>query len=99
METYLVSNFKYRQAITRLKVSSHDLMIEMGRHGLNRREIEDRLCPFCNSVETEIHFLVSCPLYSNARQIFYRDIELDAGVINNASPDAILYESEAATPP
>ena len=84
MESYLykVSNYKYRQAITRLRISSHDLMIEKGRHILI--DNKDRLCPICkdkNAIEDEIHFIVSCPLYSQERDTFYSGIELDRNII------------------
>ena len=42
-------------------------MIEKGRHmGLDRW---DRFCPFCTfQVDTEYHFLMSCPMYENLRE-------------------------------
>ena len=92
MESYLdkVSNFKYRQAISRLRVSSHDLMVEKGRQHLNKLVFEERLCPNCKSIEDEIHFLVCCPLYSIERKKFYEDIELDEDVINNVNPTTLI---------
>ena len=93
MESYLykVSNYKYRQAITRLRISSHDLMIEKGRHILI--DNKDRLCPICrniNTIEDEIHFLVSFPLNSEERDTFYREIELDRNIIDAVSPVEIF---------
>ena len=53
--------------MTKFRLSNHSLMIEIGRH----KEIpkERRFCPFCpNSVETEIHFLLLCPVYDLLRR-------------------------------
>ena len=48
-ETYLdgVKNISERTALTKLRLSNHDLLIEKGRHqGLSKH---DRLCPFCEN--------------------------------------------------
>ena len=93
MEAYLekISNFKYRRAITKLRVSSHDLMIEKGRHHTSKLDIEKRLCSNCGKIEDEIHFLVSCPLYSKERTEFYEKINLNNDVIKNMNPTTIFY--------
>ena len=42
-------------------------MIETGRYNKTPKEL--RLCPLClKTVETEIHFLVECPVYTNLRE-------------------------------
>ena len=93
MEAYLhkVSNFKYRQAITKLRTSSHDLMIERGRHCLKKMSIEERVCPNCNQIEDEMHFLISCSLYSNERNTMYKDIEIDKNIIDRADSVEIFH--------
>ena len=61
---------KYRKAFTKLRVSSHRLNIEVGRHqGLPR---ENRICLYCcnhniNVIEDEYHFVVKCSLYNYLR--------------------------------
>ena len=60
---------KFRQALTKLRVSSHRLEIEAGRW--TKPQItprENRLCKQCNVLEDEFHFLFECSLYSNIRQ-------------------------------
>ena len=73
VEKYLFNlhNFKHRQALTKLRLSSHRLQIEIDRHtsGNNRIPQEDRICPLChNGVEDEVHFLLKCPIYKNIRK-------------------------------
>ena len=50
-----------------LRLTSHCLEIEFGRfNGINR---ENRLCKLCtqNVVESEYHFILCCPRYSEIR--------------------------------
>ena len=63
-ENYLdfISNKNIRTALTRFRLSSHDLAVESGRYDDTPRS--DRLCKFSslNVVENEYHFLLVCPL-------------------------------------
>ena len=78
METYLskVSNFKYRNAITKFRTSSHDLEIEKGRHNPHRLPLEQRLCKLCNVIEDEVHFLLSCGLYNSERTVLFNGFNI-----------------------
>ena len=58
---------KFRMAITKLRLSSHRLEIEVGRFSRPKKEIHDRKCHLCNVVEDEFHFLFECPMYSQFR--------------------------------
>ena len=46
-----LTNIKYRKTISKIRLSLHNLNIEIGRH----RQIErnDRKCPFCDLNELE----------------------------------------------
>ena len=57
---------KFMYDSTNEKVTSHDLMIEKGRHsGVNKTE---RFCPFCTDiVESEEHSLLRCATFSPLR--------------------------------
>ena len=59
---YVLGNFV---AFSRLRCSSHNLMIESGRH--NYTVSAKRICTLCNlySIEDEFHFLMSCTAYTN----------------------------------
>ena len=76
-EVYLdtVKNTKHRRAMSKLRLSSHQLEIERGRwnNGPDRPDSEERFCDFCQSlghtvVEDEIHFLLHCPMSKELRE-------------------------------
>ena len=70
MEHYLdfITENKYKIALTKFRLSSHDLAIERGR--LEHIQRNNRLCRYCNlnMVENEYHFLLVCPLYRDLRK-------------------------------
>ena len=76
MEPYLyqVKESKYRIAISRLRASSHVLEIERGRYTRPKTPITERLCPFCNVVEDEQHFLLICKIYDQERNKMFSKI-------------------------
>ena len=58
-----------RTAFTRLRVMSHDLRIETGRWSRTPREL--RVCNSdSQSVQSEIHVLIECPMSRSKRQKF-----------------------------
>ena len=69
IEKYLfcIPNVETRIAVSRIRLSNHDLMIEKGRH-LNL-EISRRNCPLCTGcfLEDEYHFLLWCKTFSPLR--------------------------------
>lgn len=73
-EQYLdcIKENKYRVALSRLRTSSHSLLIETGRYENIARE--ERLCKSCNmrKVETEFHFILVCPKYRELRTKYFR---------------------------
>ena len=62
-----------RVAITRWRLSSHDLRVEKGRYTSPRTPREERTCSRCPAyVEDEEHVLFQCPLYECVR-VKFRD--------------------------
>ena len=64
---YRVLNRKYRNAIAKLRLSSHRLFIETGRYtGVPR---DERKCVYCelNDIEDEYHFVLRCSKYQILR--------------------------------
>ena len=72
LEPYLtiVKYPRYRNAITRLHSSSHNLEIERGRHCRPKVPPQERLCHVCHTLEDEKHFLITCELYHRERTFF-----------------------------
>ena len=69
-EKYLecIMNDKFRKSLTSFRVSAHNLEIERGRYYNIPRNL--RTCKLCNmqAVESEFHFLLTCPAYTQLRQ-------------------------------
>ena len=70
MSPYLsiLKSKKLRNAISKLRLSSHSLYIEKGRHRDVARN--DRKCTLCrlNDIEDEYHFTLICPVYNDLRK-------------------------------
>ena len=64
-----IKNRKYRQILSKFRLSSHQLAIEKGRHiNIERNQ---RKCPFCTSdIEDEFHFILICPEYIDLRKTY-----------------------------
>ena len=60
----IMANVEKRTAVTKIRPSNHDLMIEKGRH--QRLHLSQRNCPFCygNLLENESHLLLRCSTFS-----------------------------------
>ena len=73
LEAYLssVKNAKHRKSLSRLRLSNHQLTIEKGRHHENPIPRTERLCKFCEVVEDELHFIVSCDLFETERETLF----------------------------
>lgn len=77
LEPYLiyVSEFKYRSALCKLRVSSHQLKIETGRHHHPKLPAAERICPLClQNIETEFHFVIECSIYTAYRDQLFMNI-------------------------
>ena len=62
----ILSIVKYRKSLSRLRLSSHRLEVEVGRWTKpNKTPYERRKCKDCNVLEDEFHFLFECPLYTD----------------------------------
>ena len=62
-----IHNRKHRKALAKLRLSSHGLLIEMGRHtGIARENMKYTLCNK-NDIEDEYNFVLICPFYNDIR--------------------------------
>ena len=63
-----INVYKYIQALSKLRVSSHRLAIESGRWARPTRiPIGERKCVNCNILEDEFHFVIECNMYIDLR--------------------------------
>ena len=76
LEKYLlcINITKHRIALTKLRVSSHCLAIETGRHHKpTSLPVDQRLCVECGVLEDEVHFLCDCVRYSFLREDLFSE--------------------------
>lgn len=75
IENFLLSekNFNRKRHFVKLRVSAHNLQIEVGRHTSPKTPAENRFCQLCNlqAVEDEMHFVLHCPFYQTERAALY----------------------------
>ena len=71
----LVNKPRYRQAIAKLRCSSHILEIERGRHTNPKTPVAERLCCICHEIEDEKHFVLHCSINAREREDFYTKID------------------------
>ena len=78
LEPYLlyIPNKRHQRAMARLRVSSHKLEIELGRHSRPYIPRDERLCTFCKQKEIgdEVHFLMTCDFLALERDHLFREI-------------------------
>jgi hypothetical protein len=63
---------KLRICLSKLRISSHKLAIETGRH--NNIDRAERYCIICNSndIEDEYHFIIKCPFFDALRKEYIK---------------------------
>jgi hypothetical protein len=95
-EDYLncLYHFPYRSKLAAFRLSSHNLHIESGRHVniKDRLKPDERLCYYCDLkiCESEFHFLIQCPNYSNFREELLRSISAKYIHITELSQDNLF---------
>ena len=87
-EEYLKLNCNnQRRTLSQFRISAHKLAIERGRYTIPKTPVSNRLCTNCNlgQVEDELHFLLVCPKYQSAR-----DIYINSKISNQQFPNLSL---------
>ena len=74
----LITDFRYRAAITKLRCSSHASEIERGRNQNPNVPRDLRLCFTCKVVEDENHFVTKCSINQAERRHLYSKISCKA---------------------
>ena len=92
-ETYLYhNNRKERVMMTKLRISDHKLMVEVGRHNRPLTPRQDRKCHMCReTVEDEIHFLTDCHLYGNRQQHWDTIYNKVPQILQHSNTDRFIY--------
>ena len=74
-EPYLrIKEFKHRSNVTKVRISAHQFKIEVGRYTIPLTPRNDRFCDYCchvnaiRNVESELHIINDCELYTSLRQ-------------------------------
>ena len=91
-----VKNRKHRVAMTNIRKSDHNLMVEDGRRQRPWIERNQRTCPICpNSVEDECRFLITCPIYKDRDVILKTERIIPAfKSMNNKAKFLFLHSQE-----
>ena len=77
----MILPLNHRSAFSKFRCGVAPIRLETGRYeGL---KVEERLCPFCNVVEDEIHVFLKCPVYNDLRSnLFDSAFRLDENFLN-----------------
>ena len=83
LEEYLfyIPDTRWMKALSRLRMSSYMLEIERGRHVKPQKiPLEQRTCQRCtiNSVDDEIHFLITCSYFATQRASLLAERKFDS---------------------
>ena len=73
-QTYLeqINVFKYMQALSKLTMSLHMLVIKSGRWARpTSTPINERKCVHCNVLEDDFHFMIECNIFIEFRTKYY----------------------------
>ena len=73
----LISERAITKEVTKFCQSAHYCNIERGRYTKPRAPRNDRICPRCTLIETEIHFFTECHRYCIPRKKLYEDFDID----------------------
>ena len=59
---------EHRIALTKIRLGSHNFLVERGRWCVPKLDFIQRKCTKCNIIEDEFHCIFECPLYSDQRK-------------------------------
>ena len=92
-ETYLNhGNRKMRVSMTKLRISDHKLMIEVGRHYRPMPPRPERKCYMCSEeVEDETHFLTNCRLYGTQTRYWDTICNKVPQIVNHSNTDRLIF--------
>ena len=94
------TNIITRTIVSKFRLSDHRLEIEIGRYFRPPKKPEERICTFCNTMEDEIHCLMTCNLNSEERKELFDVISSTKPVFNclDTKSKFIYLMNETNTP-
>ena len=95
IESYLdhVTIKKHRNALAKLRLSDHDLQIQVGRHTRPKTLRHDRKCKTCSEhLEDEAHFLIECNEDIKHKRDFIDSITLTYPELTSISDKYLKYK-------
>ena len=103
-EPYLdqIKNSKHRIALTKFRLSNHNLPIERGRYTKPFTPRGERFCLFCmpsgnKPIGNEEHFLLHCPNFKTDRDIFIKSVYTNVHHLSSMDLFIYLLSSEGTT--
>jgi len=77
-------SFAHRSSLAKFRCGVAPLRIETGRY--EKLPVHERKCPFCKTVvESELHALLNCPMYTFDRQVLLTKLFLLKGLVYGMS--------------
>ena len=77
LETYLIvlKDINVRKNFTKLRISAHNLNIEVGRHKRPHKIPEHlRTCNTCKKIENEYHYVIECKRFDESRKELFKNM-------------------------
>ena len=92
----MVKSNKYRICLTKFRVSSNRLRIEVGCHQRPKLPLEKRICTFCNKneIDDEVHLVKNCQFHNEKRHILLNKIQRHFKSINHEDLFTPLVQSD-----
>ena len=97
---FYIPDTRWMKALSRLRMSSHMLEIERGRHAKPQKlPLEQRICQRCisNSVDDKIHFLITCSYFATQQTILLAESKLLNSEFDSLSNDDKYLYSMSST--
>ena len=81
---------RHRSALSKFRCGVAPIRLETGRYeGL---PVQERKCPFCDSVEDESHVILECALYNDIREsLFDKANHFDNTFYTMSNPDKLVF--------
>ena len=89
----MFKNHITRKSFSKLRISAHNLEIEIGRHHRPRpTPLNERTCNLCNEhvIQDEYHILMKCTHFNNERKQLLDKIQAIFPCITDMHPDTLF---------